>query len=75
MAISPTMMLNANYPFFMSAFGSDDNNDESDNQFDFNISRELLLNPKDIMRGEMIGEGGNSIVYKGRCVSSLSLSF
>ncbi|KAG7560361.1 Serine-threonine/tyrosine-protein kinase catalytic domain [Arabidopsis thaliana x Arabidopsis arenosa] len=64
MAIAPTMMLYPNYPFFMSAFGSDDN-DESGDQFDFNISRELLLNPKNIMLGEMIGEGSNSIVYQG----------
>ncbi|CAE6075769.1 unnamed protein product [Arabidopsis arenosa] len=63
MAIAPTMMLYPNYPFFMSAFGSDEN--ESGDQFDFNISRGLLLNPKDITWGEMIGEGGNSIVYQG----------
>ncbi|CAH8268165.1 unnamed protein product [Arabidopsis lyrata] len=63
MAIAPTMMLYPNYPFFMSAFGSDDN--DSGDHFDFNISKELLLNPKNIMLGEMIGEGGNSIVYKG----------
>lgn len=71
MAIASTVMLNPNYPFLMSSFGSDDN--ESNEQFEFNISKELLLDPKDVVVGEMIGEGANSIVYKGLCVSPLSL--
>ncbi|XP_010431224.1 PREDICTED: serine/threonine-protein kinase STY17-like [Camelina sativa] len=38
---------------------------KSNKKFNFSISRELLLNPSDVSVGEMIGEGGHSIVYKG----------
>ncbi|XP_010503739.1 PREDICTED: G-type lectin S-receptor-like serine/threonine-protein kinase At1g61370 [Camelina sativa] len=37
----------------------------SNEKFNFSINRELLLNPNDVSVGEMIGEGGYSIVYKG----------
>ncbi|XP_010515441.1 PREDICTED: probable LRR receptor-like serine/threonine-protein kinase At1g53440 [Camelina sativa] len=38
---------------------------KSNEKFNFSISRELLLNPNDVLVGEMIGEGGYSIFYKG----------
>ncbi|XP_010412701.1 PREDICTED: serine/threonine-protein kinase STY17-like [Camelina sativa] len=38
---------------------------KSNEKFKFRISGELLLNPNDVLVGEMIGEGGHSIVYKG----------
>ncbi|XP_019085562.1 PREDICTED: cysteine-rich receptor-like protein kinase 38 [Camelina sativa] len=38
---------------------------KSNEKFNFSISRELLLNPNDVSVGEMIGEGGYSILYKG----------
>ncbi|ESQ45462.1 hypothetical protein EUTSA_v10011053mg [Eutrema salsugineum] len=64
MAVASAMTLYPNYPFFLSP--SDPERVEYvDNSFDFNIGRELLLDPNDIVTREMIGEGGYSIVYKG----------
>lgn len=71
MVFDSAVSLCSNYPFVVSSFDSE--GDESDDElFDFSIIRELLIDPNDVMTGEMIGEGGYSIVYKGLCVSSLS---
>ncbi|CAH2064452.1 unnamed protein product [Thlaspi arvense] len=65
MAIPSAMSLYPNHPFVLSSVGSESYERRYENQFAFSISRELLLNPDDIVIGEMIGEGGNSVVYEG----------
>ncbi|EOA23376.1 hypothetical protein CARUB_v100186520mg, partial [Capsella rubella] len=64
MAIATKTMVFPNYPFFMSAFGSDENESNSE-PFNFTIRRELLLDPKEVWMGQRIGEGANSLVHKG----------
>ncbi|XP_010465026.1 PREDICTED: serine/threonine-protein kinase HT1-like [Camelina sativa] len=76
----PTMIhedktLHPNYPFLMSSHGfksfeSDDDDEydsnlESNDQFAFGISTDLLVDIEDVSIGEVIGEGSSSIVYKG----------
>ncbi|CAL9245166.1 unnamed protein product [Arabidopsis halleri] len=66
--------LHPNYPFLMSSHGlksfesdddDDDSNLESNDQFAFSISTDLLVDVKDVSIEEVIGEGSSSIVYKG----------
>lgn len=69
--------LHPNYPFLMSSHGlksfesddDDDSNLESNDQFAFSISTDLLVDVKDVSIEEVIGEGSSSIVYKGLWVS------
>ncbi|XP_010431223.1 PREDICTED: serine/threonine-protein kinase STY17-like [Camelina sativa] len=67
MSTASSMMLYPNYPFLMSSFGRSDDRCESDEQFNFTISKDLLLDAKDVLMGHMIGEGAKAIVYKGIC--------
>lgn len=71
-AIESAMPLHPNYPFLMSSFDSDGYESGDNDHFDFTISRESLLDPDDIVMGDMIGEGSTSVVYTGLYVSSLS---
>ncbi|KAF8098441.1 hypothetical protein N665_0266s0009 [Sinapis alba] len=65
-AIESAMPLHPNYPFLMSSFDSDGYESAGDNNhFEFTISRESLLDPNDIVMGDMIGQGSNSVVYTG----------
>lgn len=73
-AIESAMPLHPSYPFLTSSFDSDGYESGDSKHFDFTISRESLLDPDDIVMGDMIGEGGNSVVYTGLYASSLSLS-
>ncbi|KAJ0239041.1 Protein kinase ATN1-like protein [Hirschfeldia incana] len=67
--------LHPNYPFLMSSKGlnafeleSDDENYsdlDSDDQFQFSINADALLDAKELSVGELIGEGSSSKVYKG----------
>ncbi|XP_019101900.1 PREDICTED: serine/threonine-protein kinase STY46-like [Camelina sativa] len=65
MSTACSTMLYPNYPFLMSSFGRSDDCCESDEQFNFTISKDLLLDAKDVLMGHMIGEGAKAIVYKG----------
>lgn len=73
MAIESAIPLHPNYPFLTTSFDSDGYESCDNNHFNFTISRESLLDPDDIVMGDMIGEGGNSVVYTGLYVS-LSLT-
>lgn len=48
-----------------------DENDDTDNVFDFKIDRSLLIDPRGIVYGAEIGEGHHSIVYEGVWVFSI----
>ncbi|CAN8268190.1 unnamed protein product [Cochlearia groenlandica] len=68
--LASSMMFQPNIPFVFSYYSGSDSTDDnisnvSDNDFDFSISNDLILNPNDIVLGEMIGEGAHSIVHKG----------
>ncbi|KAL0714048.1 hypothetical protein Bca4012_021026 [Brassica carinata] len=65
MAIESAIPLHPNYPFLTTSFDSDGYESCDNNHFNFTISRESLLDPDDIVMGDMIGEGGNSVVYTG----------
>ncbi|CAN8278619.1 unnamed protein product [Cochlearia groenlandica] len=58
------MSLYQSYPFALPSFDSE-GYESDDEQFTFGISRDLLISQNDVVLGEMIGEGGYSIVYKG----------
>ncbi|KAL0863298.1 hypothetical protein Bca101_042416 [Brassica carinata] len=67
--------LHPNYPFLMSSKGlnafeleSDDDcysDLDDDDQFQFSINTDVLVDAKEVSIGELIGEGSSSKVYKG----------
>ncbi|KAG2327269.1 hypothetical protein Bca52824_009997 [Brassica carinata] len=67
--------LHPNYPFLMSSKGlnafeleSDDDGYsdlDDDDQFQFSINTDVLVDAKEVSIGELIGEGSSSKVYKG----------
>nr|AHL77718.1 mitogen activated kinase kinase kinase Raf37 [Brassica napus] len=69
--ISAEKKLHPNYPFLMSSkgFESDDSDDYSDldydDQFQFSINTDFLVDAKEVSLGELIGEGSSSKVYRG----------
>ncbi|CAA7019407.1 unnamed protein product [Microthlaspi erraticum] len=63
-ATASTMSLSPSFPLVVSSFNYE-GDDEAEEQFEFSIGEELLLDPNDIVIGELIGEGGYSMVFKG----------
>ncbi|KAF8053544.1 hypothetical protein N665_1401s0005 [Sinapis alba] len=61
---------NPNYPFLMSSNGeleleSDYSDLDYDDQFEFSINNDVLIDAKEVSIGELIGEGSSSKVYTG----------
>lgn len=73
--------LHPNYPFLMSSKGleSDDSDDYSDldydDQFQFSVNTDVLVDAKEVSLGELIGEGSSSKVYRGLWVHQKAFPF
>ncbi|CAH8337369.1 unnamed protein product [Eruca vesicaria subsp. sativa] len=65
MAIDSVMSLYPSNPFLMSSSFASEDSEIDDNQFNFTISDELLIDPKDVEISDIIGRGRNSFVCKG----------
>lgn len=66
--------LHPNFPFLISSNGLDDDDvysdlDYEDDQFEFSIDTNVLVDAKEVSIEELIGEGSSSKVYKGLWVS------